>query len=259
METSIFYEIPIYVLFPVTIALSLASIEVGCRLGRRLKPDDKESSSSLGSTVGATLGLLAFILAFTFGVASSRYDARKQLVINDANAIGTCYLRTEFLPEGQRDEARRLLREWVALRIGPDKFEDDQLKVTLDRAKEIQAELWGVVVSVSRTQPSRMTAMFADSCNLVFDIYEERVAKGLVTRIPGPLWLVLYVVSMIAMLAVGYQSGVNDYRRGIGTALLALAFATVLVTIADLDDNFRGLLRIDQYPMEQLHKNLDRG
>lgn len=258
MEKLIFYEIPISVLFLGTIALSVASIEVGRRVGLRLNKENKGSSGSVGSTVGSTLGLLAFILAFTFGVASSRYDARKQLVIDGANAIGTCYLRTEFLPDDQGEEARRLLREWLALRVEPDNFKGDQLRVTLNRAKEIQAELWGVVVAVSKTQPSRMTALFADSCNEVFDIHAARVTTGLVTRIPGPLWIVLYIVSMIAMVAVGYQSGADGSRRRVGTAFLALAFATVLVTIADLDDSNRGFLRIRQYPMEQLHQELDR-
>ena len=257
METPIFYELPIYVLFLGTIALSLAAIEAGRRLGLRLNRDDKESSGSIGSTLGATLGLLAFILAFTFGVASSRYDARKQLVIDGANAIGTCYLRTEFLPDDQREEARRLLREWLALRVTLDNFKGDQLQVTLTRAKEIQSELWGVVVTVSKTQPSPMTALFADSCNEVFDIHEERLTKGMVTRIPGPLWIVLYVVSLVAMVAVGYQSGVDSSRRRVGPVFLALAFATVLVTIADLDDSNRGFLRINQYPMEQLHQELN--
>ena len=259
MDTTFFYEVPIYVLFLGTIALSLACIEAGRRLGIRLNRNNKESSGSIGSTLGATLGLLAFILAFTFGVASSRYDARKQLVIDGANAIGTCYLRTEFLPDDQQEEARRLLREWLALRVEPDNFKGDQLRVTLNRAKEIQAELWGVVVAVSKTHPSPVTVSFANSCNEMFDIHEARVTKGLVTRIPGPLWVVLYVVSMVAMVAVGYQSGADGSRHGVATAFLALAFATVLVTIADLDDSNRGFLRINQYPIEQLHKDLGPG
>lgn len=259
MDTTLFYDIPMLVLFLGTIALSLACVEAGRRLGLRLNRNDKESSGSIGSTVGATLGLLAFILAFTFGVASSRYDARKQLVIDGANAIGTCYLRTEFLPDDHQEEARRLLREWLALRVEPDNFKGDQLRVTLHRASEIQAELWGVVVAVGKTHPTPMTALFADSSNEVFDLHTERVTKGLVTRIPGPLWIVLYVVSMVAMVAVGYQSGADGSRRRVGTAFLALAFATVLVTIADLDDSNRGFLRIPQYPMEQLHKDLGPG
>ena len=259
MDTTFFYEVPIYVLFLGTIALSLACIEAGRRVGIRLNRNNKESSGSIGSTLGATLGLLAFILAFTFGVASSRYDARKQLVIDGANAIGTCYLRTEFLPDDQQEEARRLLREWLALRVAPDNFYGDRLQVTLGRAKEIQAELWVVVVAVSKSHPNAVTVSFANSCNEMFDIHEARVTKGLVTRIPGPLWVVLYVVSMVAMMAVGYQAGADGSGRRVGTAFLALAFATVLVTIADLDDSNRGFLRVNQYPIEQLHKDLGPG
>ena len=205
------------------------------------------------------LGLLAFILAFTFGVASSRYDARKQLVIDGSNAIGTCYLRTEFLPDEQREEARRLLREWLAVRVEPDSFKGDQLEVTLKRASELQSELWGVVVAVSKSHPSPMTALFASSCNEVFDIHAERFTKGVLTRIPGPLWIVLYVVSMVAMVSVGYQLGAEGSRRWIGTAFLAVAFATVLVTIADLDDNSRGFLRVSQQPMELLYQDIEGG
>ena len=259
METPIFYAIPVYVLFLGTIALSLAAIEAGRRLGLRLNRDDRESSGSIGSTVGATLGLLAFVLAFTFGVASSRYDARKQLVIDGANAIGTCYLRAEFLPDEQRDEARRLLRDWVALRVEPDSFGSDRVQATLSRAKEIQSELWGLVVAVGKVQGSPMTALFADSCNEVFDIHAERFTKGVLTRIPGPLWIVLYVVSMVAMVSVGYQLGAEGSRRWIGTAFLAVAFATVLVTIADLDDNSRGFLRVSQQPMELLYQDIEGG
>ena len=256
METPLFYQLPIAVLFLGTIVASLAAIEGGRRLGLRLNRQDSESSGSIGSAVGATLGLLAFILAFTLSLASSRYDARKQLVIDGANAIGTAYLRTDFLPNDQREEAQRLLREWVGLRVAPDSFGANKVQGTLDRAKEIQSEVWALVVLASKARPSPMTALFAESCNEVFDIHEERVTKGLVTRIPIALWLILYLVSMTAMVAVGYQLGAEHSRRWFGTAFLALAFATVLVTIADLDDGSRGFLRISQQPMEQLYENL---
>ncbi len=258
MENLIFNEIPIYALFLGTVVMSLVCIEGGRRVGLTLGAGGHESSSSIGSTVSATLGLLAFILAFTFGDASSRYTDRKQLVVEGANAIGTCYLRTDLLPADGRDQAQRLLREWVDLRLQPSNFERDHRTATLGRAKEIQAELWAIGVTQSQSQPTPMSALFLDSCNTVFDTHEERVNKGLVTRIPGPLWFVLYVVSMLAMMAVGYQSGADGSRRRVGTAILALAFATVLVTIADLDDSGRGFLRVNQYSMEQLQESLAR-
>ena len=91
-----------------------------------------------------------------------------------------------------------------------------------------------------------------------YDLEADDVLRNdsLVTRIPIALWLILYLVSMTAMVAVGYQLGAEHSRRWFGTAFLALAFATVLVTIADLDDGSRGFLRISQQPMEQLYENL---
>ena len=257
MDAPLFYRLPIFVLFLGTIILSLACIEGGRRLGGVLNRKDRESSGSIGSAVGATLGLLAFILAFTFSVASTRYDARKQLVTDGANAIGTCYLRADFLPDEQRIEAQRLLREWVALRIDRDSFGSGNVETTLSQANEIQSELWDLVVVEGRARATPMTALFADACNEVFDVHSERVTKGLVNRIPGPLWLVLYVVSMLAMVTVGYQLGTEGSRRGIGMALLAVAFATVLVTIADLDDGFRGFLRVSNQPMELLYEDIE--
>jgi hypothetical protein len=70
----------------------------------------------VGEMVASTLGLLAFILAFTFGLAASRFDAKRQLLVDEANAVGTTYLRAEMLPE-RRDEIRALLRDYVEVRI----------------------------------------------------------------------------------------------------------------------------------------------
>ena len=88
---------PLWALYIINIAIVLISAEAGWRLGnyRRQRPDHEEDAP-VGAIVGATIGLLAFLLAFTFGMAASRYDTRKQLVLQEANAIGTTYLRADF-------------------------------------------------------------------------------------------------------------------------------------------------------------------
>ena len=115
----IFEALPLWALYIITAAIVLLSAEAGWRLGnyRRQLPQH-EKDAPVGAVVGATLGLLAFLLAFTFGMAASRYDTRKQLVLQEANAIGTTYLRAEMLPEPQRSEIRNLLREYAAQRVG---------------------------------------------------------------------------------------------------------------------------------------------
>ncbi len=111
--------IPLWALFLITSVIVLLSIEFGWRLGNyRHQRNKEENNPSISAAVAATMGLLAFLLAFTFSMSASRYDSRKQIIIQEANAIGTTYLRTDLLPEKPRGEARRLLQEYLTLRAG---------------------------------------------------------------------------------------------------------------------------------------------
>ena len=145
--------LPLWALYIITSAIVLLSAEAGWRLGnyRRQRPQH-EKDAPVGAVVGATLGLLAFLLAFTFGMAASRYDTRKQLVLQEANAIGTTYLRADMLPEPQRSEIRNLLREYAALRVGG---------VTSLMTPEVMAQsgalhdrLWAQAVAVGGQSPN---------------------------------------------------------------------------------------------------------
>src|SRR5215203_1342243 len=117
--SSVLDSVPIPVLFPLTIVLALLAIEAGRWLGQRRRESGSEPESSIGASVGATLGLLAFVLAFTFGMAADRASTRRELVVEDANAIGTTYLRTFLLPDPPASEIREQLREYVTSRLEP--------------------------------------------------------------------------------------------------------------------------------------------
>src|ERR1043166_2777816 len=109
--------LPLWGLFIVILLVVLLSVECGYRLGKyRRSRSEQEKEAPVGTMVGATLGLLAFILAFTFGLAAARFDARRQVLLDEANAIGTTYLRAGTLPE-RGEQIRGLLRENVAARL----------------------------------------------------------------------------------------------------------------------------------------------
>jgi hypothetical protein len=111
-------SVPTWVSFVGTMLAVLVSIEAGYRLGdiaHRRSEEEKESPVS--AFAGAILGLVAFMLAFTFSIASDRYDTRKELVRNEANAIRTAYLRSDFLPEPDRTEAKGRLKEYLDARV----------------------------------------------------------------------------------------------------------------------------------------------
>src|SRR5688500_9096652 len=104
-----FQRLPLAAVFVLAVAIVLASLSTGYGVGlRRSKRGGNHDEGPIGSIVGAMLGLLAFILAFTFGIAASRFDVRKQLLLDEVNAIGTAVLRTDLLPEPHGAESRRL-------------------------------------------------------------------------------------------------------------------------------------------------------
>lgn len=110
--------VPLWAVFVLSCALSWLAIELGERIGRwRLSRSAQEKEGPVGAVVGAIMALLAFMLAFTFSLAATRFDERRQLVLQDANAIRTAYLRAQTLPEPERSEVPKLLRDYLNTRV----------------------------------------------------------------------------------------------------------------------------------------------
>ena len=247
----IFEALPLWALYIITAAIVLLSAEAGWRLGnyRRQRPQH-EKDAPVGAVVGATLGLLAFLLAFTFGMAASRYDTRKQLVLQEANSIGTTYLRAEMLPEPQRSEIRNLLREYAAQRVGG--VTTLMTPEAMARSGALHDRLWAQAVAVGAQSPnSIVVGLFVQSLNETIDLDETRVTAGR-NRIPDSIWLTLYVVTILTMMAMGYQFGLTGEHSWPVTILLVLVFTAVLLLIADLDRPQAGWLKVSQQAMIDL-------
>ena len=134
-------SMPIPALLAVTVVLTLAAVEAGYWLGKWRLRREHEHDTTAGATVGITLGLLAFTLALTFSMAADRFDMRRELVLEEANAIGTTYLRAALLSTPANSEARALLRQYVDTRLKaatqPGKFAEG-----VKRSEELQGLLW---------------------------------------------------------------------------------------------------------------------
>jgi hypothetical protein len=249
--------IPLYGVFILSIAYILLAIFAGMRLyAMGEKPGVDRSNEQIGSVVGATLGLLAFVLAFTFNMTASRYDTKKQLLLSEINAIDTAYLQAGLLTEPYKDDARNLLREYVDIRLRviqqPDTLED-----MLKRSEEIHQKLWAIVESMqSESNTSRIQGLYIRSLNNLIQQHYKRVVVVLHTRIPGMIWLGLYVIAALAMITVGYQFGQSRRFPGAVSIVLAMAFSSVLTLIADLDRAIGGTVKIDHTPYIQLQERL---
>jgi hypothetical protein len=252
----------ILVAFLGTMLLVLLSIEGGYRLGRsRRRLSDPEKESPVSAIEGSVLGLLAFILAFTFGIASNRLDARKQLVREEANAIRTVWYRSDFLPEDARAQTHALLRTYVHDRaLAFQSTDQERVGAVLARAELIQGQLWSIALGHVRTDmPSDIGALYLESLNEMATIHASRVALGLQLRIPPGIWFTLGLLTALGMGMVGYQAGLAESRRSIAMHALALAFACVVALISSLDQPVGGfsITRVSQQPLIDLSDDID--
>ena len=246
---------PIWFVFVATTLLVVAAIEVGYMLGKtahRRTEDEKESPVS--AIAGTVLAFLAFILAFTFAIVSDRYDNRKALVREEAGAIRTSYTEASFLPEPDRDTARGLYQQYVGIILeASNKDNFDRHPELIGQAQAIQAQLWGMAVAkVQGGDNSDISAMYSESLTEMANVQATRIAVAVQARIPTGIWVVLYSLVILGMIAVGYQTAIAASKRSWAMVLLALSFSIVITLIAALDNPEHGYLPVSQQPLKDL-------
>jgi hypothetical protein len=257
MTTAPLDAVPLWGMFLAFGLLLWASMESGYRLGkwRRARISD-EKEQPVGAMVASILGLVALVLGFTFSLAGMRFDARRMAILEEANAIGTTYLRAKLLPEPQRSEVIRLLREYVEVRLAG--VEEGKTEQALARSEELHALLWAQAAAAAEQDTSSiMTGIFIQSLNETIDLHSKRVLVGIRSRIPLVIWIGLFGLAMLGMSAVGYQAALSATRRSPAMIALILSFAVVLLFIADLDRGQEGLIRIGQQSLIDLQKSME--
>jgi hypothetical protein len=248
---------PLWGLFIAACVLAWLALEAGYRLGRwRHARSVEEKDAPVGAMVASILALLAFMLGFTFSLAAARFEGRRQVVLEEANAIGTAYLRARLLPEPQRAEAAKLLREYVDVRVRG--VREGKVAEALARSEELHAQLWSQATAAAEKSPTPITGLFIQSLNEVIDLHSKRVLVGLRSRIPIVIWGGLFALAAIGMASTGYQAGLSATRRSPAMLLLVVAFAGVLFLIADLDRGREGFLQVSQEAMTDLQRSMQQ-
>lgn len=249
ISQQLFDPIPVLGVFVLFAGLSLVAYEIGFRIGRwrqNRTPEEKEGPA--GTLVGSLLALMAFLLAITVGMASDRFDNRRQLVIDEANAIGTAYLRAGFLPQPASDESRQILREYAPLRVSS--VSDDRLEANITASNQLQSQLWNIAEPLAKADSeSEMLALYIDSLNNLIDIGETRLTALAYARVPESVILLTFGGSMLTLAMVGYVAGLTR-RRSLTTAIvLIVVLGAVITLITDLDRPREGFLQVSQQPL----------
>jgi hypothetical protein len=228
----------------------LLMLETGRYLRRRQSGKEIISNSSgLNEIEGALFGLMALILAFSFSGAGSRLDARRQLIVDEANCIGTAYLRLELLSPEPKQDLQEKFRQYVDARLSAYRALPDAAKAKseVNRAMIIQGEIWTSAVAACQQANSSQTSMLLlNSLNAMFDIANTRY---LATKMHQPVlvyWLMSILVLICSLLA-GFSMGDNNVRNRIYIFSFAMMLAITVYTIIDLDHPRLGLIQVKDF------------
>jgi len=248
--------LPYWAVFVVTILFLFLSAEAGFRLGKAIQNRwTGTSESSVSVMVGAALALLGFLLAFTSSFAMGVFNERRNLVISEANAIGTTYLRAGYLPEPVGEESRQLLRQYVDARLSA--LEPGQLEAAILRSEQIHKELWSRAEAVARENPGPTIAIYLSSLNEVIDLHTERIEAELHFRVPPDIVLGLYVVAMLTLILEGVNDSYKEKRNLVALILLVLILSVAFMLVVDMDRSQEGFIRVSQSALINLQQGLN--
>ena len=227
----------------------LLAIEVGRRLGVQSKADDqKTDKTSAGLIDGAIFGLMGLLIAFTFSGAASRLDHRRDLVINEANAIGTAYLRLNLLPTDRQAPLRDLFRQYLDARLEvfqkiPDMAAAEAILV---RANNLQSQIWPMAVEACQASGSvPATTLLLSALNEMFDMATLRTTTSRVMHPPVVIFVMLFALALLSSLLAGYSMGNSRDSNRFHVIGFATIIAVTVYVILDIEYPRAGLIRVD--------------
>jgi hypothetical protein len=253
-----FYLIDHRLVILVMVALLVASGEIGYRRGFRGRKSKASIRSLMSGTGAAMLGLLGLLLGFTLSMAVSRWDARRDVILTEANAIGTLWLRAGLLEEPMHGDLRDALRTYADDRIalGASRGDRAALDAVRSKSESLHASIWSVVERAN--QPDRSNAVLTSliiAANEVIDIHELRLAS-IENYLPAPLFLLLLTVAAVSLGFLSWSFGAANQGGRRAILALGLLIGAVLLLIMDVNRPQRGRINIGVESLERVSETM---
>jgi hypothetical protein len=226
---------------------------VGSAFRARQSKQEETDHDDFAFVLGGTLTLLGLIIGFTFSMAVSRYDQRKNYEEQEANAIGTEYVRADLLPEADASRVRALLSSYLDQRIlGYKARLDPQIRQINAETARLQTQLWAAVTKPAATQPTPVIALVVSGMNDVLNSQGYTQAAWW-NRIPFAAWLLLIAISIFCNVLIGYMA---HGRSAFLFLILPIALSISLFLIADIDSPRGGVIRVWPQNLQSLAESL---
>lgn len=229
------------------IALLLA-FGIGRYIGVRWLPEAEGEQASSALLDGAVFALLGLLIAFTFSGAASRFDERRELVINEANAIGTAYLRLDLLSVETQPALRTLFRQYLDARLEAYRRIPDMgaVQAALEQVNVLQGEIWLIAVKACQETGSVPTTnLLLAALNEMFDIATQRTVTGLEMHPPNIIFVMLFCLALISVGLAGYTTARSRGRSLTHAVIFSTIIAGTVYVILDLEYPRVGLIRVD--------------
>jgi len=246
---------PIWVMAVVIAVVLLGACEMGYRVARRR--DDVEKSDE-GHVLSAMLALLGLLVGFTFSIAVTRHELRRSLVVEEANAIGTEYLRAQLVPEPFRTRLVEALRRYTDARLSLADAGEDRAAIARAEsiAESLQKQMWTTTVAAEPyVEPAALTSLVTSGMNTLIDAASSRHA-ALDARLPTVAFGSLLLYATVAAAMLGFVSGSGRHRSRAGANVLLMLLTLALGLILDLDRPRRGTIEVSQQPLIDLRASM---
>jgi hypothetical protein len=228
----------------------LGLLELGRRVRRRqLASDGARLGAGLGAVEAAVFALMGLLVAFTFSGAASRFEGRRQLIVDEANAIGTAYLRLDLLASASRQELQQQFREYVDARLAIYRAVPDSLAVraAVAQAAALQDQIWQEAVVAVQAAPSpQLAGQLLPAVNEMLDVAATRLAARRMHP-PYIIFGLLGAVSLVCALLAGYGMGESEARSWLHVVGFAAVLAVTIYVIIDLEYPRLGLFQVAEF------------
>jgi len=229
----------------------LLLLDIGRRIGVRRRAQDPEGAGvGTGTVDGAVFALLGLLVAFTFSGAASRFDVRRALIVEEANMIGTAYLRLDLAPASTQPALRDLFRRYVDSRLETyRKIPDvEAVKAEWERSIQLQGEIWTQAVAAGRLEgaPPSFTMLLLPALNQMIDITTTR-AMTIRMHPPIIIFLMLFGLALAGALLAGYSMAGGKSRDWLHMLAFAAVLAVAVYVIIDIEYPRLGLIRVDDF------------
>jgi hypothetical protein len=230
----------------------LLATGVGYRVGRLIhpgRPVQGRDLSAVSTLTAGMIGLLTFTLSLSINFAQNRYETRRELVLAEANAIGTAWLRTKLIDGDEGPAIAAKIEDYARARLDfTSAASDADVPVLVARTNALQTDIWQTMQVVAHRSPTAVTVALVNALNEMFDnsASQQFAYQG---RVPAKIMLALYFGALLTMGALGYQFGLAENRQVVLSSLLLLMWSGGMLLIVELSQPRAGDIRVDAGPL----------